>query len=142
MPGILSQEELERRRKILGMLGSDHDGEVLAAVKQLRKAAAARKLTLVEYILDGTSVAVSPTYVPQPPPYSPRPPPPPATGEAAFKPYIRKLSALDEQLDILTAWESEFCYDIVNYDHVTIKQKAAIRKILTKYRQYLGPVDW
>jgi hypothetical protein len=89
MPGILSQEELERRRKILGMLGSDHDGEVLAAVKQLRKAAAARKLTLVEYILDGTSVAVSPTY-----------------------------------------------------DYLTIKQKAAIRKILTKYRQYLGPVDW
>lgn len=42
-----------RLEKLIGMLGSDHDGEVLNAVRFIRKMANDQKITLVELLLTG-----------------------------------------------------------------------------------------
>lgn len=58
--GKLNEETKRRARlaKLIGMLGSDHDGEVLNAARFIRKMAEDEKKTLAELLLTGTERVV------------------------------------------------------------------------------------
>lgn len=81
----LSDSDRSRLQKLVGMLGSAHDGERAAAAGFLDRMAKTYKLTLPELMAQAYAKAATPPPEPPPPP-PPKPPPPktpsPRTGPA------------------------------------------------------------
>ena len=113
----MSAVSLDRDRltKLLGMLGSAHDGEVLAAARQAERLRAEARLSWAEIL------------VPALPP--PRPSPANMTVAAAV------AFVLDHE-DALTDWESDFLRSISRQRFpLSPKQAAILERLVSKARR-------
>jgi hypothetical protein len=124
----------ELARKIIRLLESDHDGEVLSAVNKLRVAARGQRQNLDE-MLATIYGSAAPKAAPSP------------VWEAPPKQHPRysdeKLQELREAYDKygavpLTAWETPFVEDILDRwsDVLSDKQADVIDKILARYKSF------
>lgn len=132
--------------KLLGMLGSDFDGERAVAAKKISDIAKGRKLSIHD--LMKLCFAQEQSYR-----WSPPPPPPPPNQKQQHKAHSGKwdtgggdsdglLEELQELFDEhgpepLSAWEANFVSDICDRSpfHLSEKQIAVINRILAKLRK-------
>ena len=127
----------ELARKIIRLLESDYDGEVLSAVSKLRVAARGQRQNLDEMLATIYGSA------------APKAAPSPVWGakpKAAHRGGDEKLQELREAYDywgslMLTAWETTFVEDILDRrsDDLSDKQIAVIDRILAKYEFFAAP---
>jgi len=142
MPVDAKQKELVM--KLLGMLGSDFDGERAVAAKKVSDIAKAQKVSIVE--LMRLCFIQEQSYRWSPPP----PPPPPPNQKQRSNTNSGKWTTsdddlLDEMRDLfeehgpepLSAWEANFVRDILNRspNYLSEKQIAVIERILDKLRK-------
>jgi hypothetical protein len=147
----ISQTDRERLVKLVGMLGSAHDGEKLAVVSFISKMAAAHKLTITELMAHvAMPVQQRPQSRQQPPPWRPPrpPPPPPPPPEPRFKP-LRHTGLNGDQMlyDLeraaryclrLSDWERKFALDVSSrykFDNeLTDRQRVCVAAVLEKWK--------
>jgi hypothetical protein len=98
---------------ILGMLGSEFDGEVLAAARQAERVRVAMGLTWHQLLA--------------PPPPSLAPPPP----NGAATPW-RHLAHLCRQRHDISEWEADFLANVGKQTHVSEKQRQALVRIAAR----------
>ena len=115
-------EHLTRRLvKILGLLGSDHDGEVAAAGRRAHQ------------LLQGAGLTW-PEVIGQPPPESPHCPPRrwrrPATPSDAAAICLQWPEAL-------SAWESEFCKSVLGRRRISPKQAEVLARVVGKVEAFV-----
>jgi hypothetical protein len=128
--------------KLLGMLGSDFDGERAVAAKKISDIAKANKLSISDMMRFCYASASSQYRQPPPPP----PPPPPPRG-AKKEPWNTSDDdgVLDELKELigeygvepLSAWEANFTRDICDRDpmYLSDKQIAVIARIISKLKK-------
>lgn len=136
----LDTKQKDLVHKLLGMLGSDFDGERAVAAKKISDIAKSSKLSIPD-MMRFCYASASSQYR-QPPP----PPPPPPRG-AKKEPWntsdddgvLDELKELIEEYGVepLTAWEANFTRDICDRDpmYLSDKQKAVIERIIAKLKK-------
>ena len=146
MPVDAKQKELVM--KLLGMLGSDFDGERAVAAKKVSDIAKGRKVSIPELMRLCFAQEQSYRWSPPPPP----PPPPPNqkqrqsahsgkwdTGGGDGDGLLEELQELFDEHgpEPLSAWEAKFVSDICDRSpfHLSEKQIAVINRILAKLRK-------
>jgi hypothetical protein len=108
--------------KILGMLGSDHDGEVAAAGRRANAIIKGAGLTWDQVL----APVVSPSESPHRPP----------------RRWRRPTSASDSAAlclqwpEVLTDWETDFCRSIVGKRRISAKQAAVLERIARKVEAF------
>ncbi len=125
-------------QKLLGMLGSDFDGERAVAAKKISDIAKACKLSIHD-MLRLCYASASRDYR-QPPP-----PPPPPPKKEPWNTYGSDDGLLDELKELiekwgiepLSAWEANFTSDICDRDpmYLSDKQIAVIERIIAKFKK-------
>src|SRR5262245_1670674 len=151
----LSEAERTRLKKLVGMLGSAHDGEQLNAMGFIKRMAAEHKMTITELMGQVNGAAKeAPPRQPQPqrqPPWwtdgwpngywgRPQPPPPkPAPHPLPTEGLLGEL-VRNEEHSVLNKWERDFAHDVVRrYRHdreLSDKQLDCIHRILAKTREW------
>jgi hypothetical protein len=112
----------EKLAKVLGMLGSDHDGEVAAAGRRAHKIVKNAGLTWGEVIAP-----------PAPAPQQPYRPP---------RRWRRPVSASDSAAlclqwpEVLTDWETDFCRSIVGRHRTSPRQSEVLARIVRKVEAF------
>lgn len=109
---------LDRLVRVLGMLGSDHDAEVVAAARHATRILQQHGHTWS----DLPRLAVPP---PIPGGLRPRPAPPSGDWQAIATACLRRA-------DLLTTWERDFLADLVGRSRPTQKQQAVLKQIAEK----------
>jgi hypothetical protein len=110
--------------KVLGMLGSDHDGEVAAAGRMAHAMLKAMGLTWGDVIK----------------PAAPKPEPPPQS--RTQRRWRRTVSPGDtaalclQWSEVLTEWEVDFCRSIVGRRRISAKQTDVIERIARKVEAF------
>ena len=132
--------KMELLTKILGMTGSEHDGEALAALRKAQGMMREAKVTWAD-LLKAPSQSSSSGYQQQqgsknyyqpPPPPPPRPPPPPPVDDVVE----RAFALMDEFPEKLTEWEEDFLLSRSEYewsDYMSDKQRAIMERLATRY---------
>ena len=125
--------------KLLGMLGSDFDGERAVAAKKISDIAKTCKLSIPD-MLRFCYASASKDYR-QPPP----PPPPPPPKKEPWNAYGSDDGLLDDLKELieeygvepLSAWEANFTADICDRDpmYLSDKQTAVIERIIAKLKK-------
>jgi len=139
---MISDDDLKRRDKLLGMLSSDFDGERATASAMLAKMAAGYKMTIPELCQAQAGGARQQQQArPQPNP-KPQPNPQP-NGSGDSDEMLRHLrSVFSDHLDLVTPWEEEFLESVTQKysrdDALSDKQKAIAMRILTKVAMNAG----
>jgi hypothetical protein len=158
----ITQTDRARLLKLVGMLGSAHDGEKLSAVGFISRMASAYKLTITELMGYVARPGAAPQQ-PQPPqprqqqqpppwywrppqPRSPPPPPPPEppprqrrqhTGLNGDK-MLYDLDMAAHYCSRLSSWERKFALDVASryrFDNeLSDKQKSCIDQIIEKWK--------
>ena len=134
---MISEDDLKRRDKLLGMLSSNFDGERATASGMLAKMAAGYKMTIPELCQAGARPQPHPNSRPNPQP-GPKPQPksqPNGSGDDdELLNHLRQVIA--SHLDLVTEWEEEFLESVtqkyVRDDALSEKQKTIAMRILTK----------
>lgn len=125
----LTDPDRTRLVRLLGMLGSAHDGERANAASLAHKMLQDRKLTWNDVIAHGPNGAgvdpARPFYQPPPPP--PKPPPRPSP----LRSWRQVAEECAEHLEQLNDWESEFVEGLGRWNALTPKQAAKLRDIAT-----------
>ena len=103
--------------KILGMLGSDHDGECVAAARQATRFIKSYNATW-EHVLA---------------PQQPRPTPPPRP-QSQGPVHVATARYALHYADRLTGWERQFLHSITERRRLTPKQEARLTEIIGKLR--------
>src|SRR4051812_3789528 len=133
---MISDDDLKRRDKLLGMLSSDFDGERATASGMLAKMAASYKLTIPE-LCQAQSGGARPQQQQARPKPQPKPQPQPQaqpSGSGDDDEMLMHLrQALNNHLDLVTSWEEEFLESVtqkyVRDDALSDKQKAIAMRI-------------
>jgi hypothetical protein len=117
----ISDADIKRRDKLLGMLSSEFDGERATASSMLAKMAASYKMTIPELCQASTKPSPGPK--------------PEATGpDNEMLMMLRKV--IDYHLDLVTQWEEEFLESVTDRyfhdDDLSDKQKNVAMRILAK----------
>jgi len=127
--------------KLLGMLGSDFDGERAVAAKKISDIAKSHKASIPD--LMRLCYASSSSYRQPPPP----PPPPPRQDYGHYHHdtswshpvLLKEMSRLIEEWGVepLSAWEASFAADICDRfpDRLSEKQLAVVQRILEKLKK-------
>ena len=113
---------LDRLVKVLGMLGSAHDGEVVAAARQAGK-------ILQQHGHTWSDLPHLATPPPIPESIRPRPAPPPTSGD-----WHDAAAACLRRADLLTEWERDFVGTLTGRRKLTAKQAAVLAKIVDRVR--------
>ena len=136
----LDTKQKDLVHKLLGMLGSDFDGERAVAAKKISDIAKSSKLSILD-MMRFCYASASSQYR-QPPP----PPPPPPRGPKK-EPWntsdddgvLDELKELIEEYGVepLSAWEANFTRDICDRDpmYLSDKQIAVIARIIAKLKK-------
>jgi hypothetical protein len=117
MMAALPPDAAAKLVKILGMLGSDHDGECIAAARQATRLIKSYNATW-ERVLAPPQLA--PTLPPRPQNYA-----------------VAHVAAARHALQYaghLTAWEAAFLHSITERRRLSPKQEATLTEILAKLR--------
>jgi hypothetical protein len=109
--------------KVLGMLGSDHDGEIAAAGRRANQMVRSAGLTWKEVI--------SPTT-----PASNASPNPPRRWRRPASPSDAAALCMQWRAEVLTDWEADFCRSIVGRYRISPKQIVVIERIARKVEAY------
>lgn len=134
---MISDDDLKRRDKLLGMLSSDFDGERATASGMLAKMAASYKMTIPELCQAGVRPQPHPNSRPNPQP-GPKPQPnPQPSGSGDDDEMLHHLrQVITSHLDLVTPWEEEFLESVTQKysrdDSLSEKQKTIAMRILTK----------
>ena len=115
----LSPAFADKLVKVLGMLGSDHDGEVAAAGRTAHSMLKAKGLTWSDVIV----------------PSAPRPEPPQRRWRQPWSPSDAAALCL-QWPEVLTGWETDFCRSIVGRRRISAKQTAVIDRIARKVEAF------
>lgn len=140
----LDQKQKDLVHKLLGMLGSDFDGERAVAAKKISDMAKAQKASIPDLMRH--CYAIIQAYRPPPPP----PPPPPRQEKRSGAWYTKNeidaddlLTALYDLFDEvgeepLTEWEINFVRDIRSRGLYSLseKQEAVVNRIMAKLARY------
>jgi hypothetical protein len=133
---MVSDDDIKRRDKLLGMLSSDFDGERATASAMLAKMAAGYKMTIPELCQAQAGGARQQQQArPQPNP-KPQPNPQP-NGSGDDDEMLQHLRQVMETYgDLVTEWEEGFLESVTQKysrdDALSEKQKAIAMRILTK----------
>lgn len=138
----LDTKQKDLVHKLLGMLGSDFDGERAVAAKKISDIAKASKMSIPDMMR--FCYASSSSYR-QPPPPPPPPPPPRGAKKEPWHTFGGDDGLLDELKELLnkydveplSAWEANFVADICDRDpmYLSDKQKAVIERIIAKLKK-------
>ena len=124
--------------RLIPRLGSDHDGEIVATVRAIRRTLAAERLDLHD-LANALDVKPEPVFDRDPPPYESAP-----WRETRWPPWARlreheRVVALDAIADLkLSKWEAEFVASIAEtlrgnpYANFTAKQMAVLDRLLAR----------
>jgi hypothetical protein len=118
----LSPAFADKLVKVLGMLGSDHDGEVAAAGRRAHSMLKAEGLTWSDVIV----------------PAAPRPEPP----QRPQRRWRRPTSPSDtaalclQWSEVLTNWETDFCRSIVGRRRISAKQTVVLERLARKVEAF------
>ncbi|MGY2987678.1 hypothetical protein [Bradyrhizobium sp. USDA 4508] len=141
---MISDDDIKRRDKLLGMLSSNFDGERATASAMLAKMAASYKMTIPE-LCQARSGASSSTSSGPRPSSGPKggPKPGPKSADAPDNEMLMMLrKVIDHHLDLVTAWEEEFLENVTDKyfrdDDLSDKQKSVAMRILTKVAMNAG----
>ena len=107
--------------KVLGMLGSDYDGEIAAAGRRANQMIKAAGLTWGEVIA---------------PPALP-PPRPARRWRRPVSPSDTAALCLQWRDEALTDWEADFCRSIVGRRRVSEKQAAVLARVVAKVEAFV-----
>jgi hypothetical protein len=137
----ISEDDLKRRDKLLGMLSSDFDGERATASAMLAKMAVGYKMTIPELCQAQVNGARPQQARPQPNPKpQPNPQPTGSDDDDEMLRHLRKVAS--DHLDLVTSWEEEFLESVtqkyVRDDALSEKQKVIAMRILTKVAMNAG----
>lgn len=138
---MLSEQEKTRVEKLLGMLGSEFDGERSNAARMLSKLATEHKLSLAELMRACFGGGASAK--PQARWSSPRPDPGPDAAPSMLK-MSRLLVLVGEKGTFcLTPWERDFAFDLLArvVTYLSDKQLAVVDRIINKLEKYV-PADF
>jgi hypothetical protein len=107
----LSPSERARLIALLGLLGSEHDGERASAAAFASRFVRERRLTWHDVVLPNAAAPVTP---PQP---------------ASWRTVVAECRA---RPDSLTAWEQTFLGGLDRFPNLSVKQRAALDRIATR----------
>ncbi len=142
MPMDMTPDDVRRITALAGKLGSDHDGEVIAVSRQLRRLAADRDLSMPELLAtagcNGHAAEPKPKPAPEPGP------------EPLWSRPTSLQDGLRQALDFpqhLTEWELVFAGDVWLRDWLTDRQRQVAQRILSKVHaaetgERVSPEDW
>jgi hypothetical protein len=144
----ISDDDLKRRDKLLGMLSSDFDGERATASAMLAKMAAGYKMTIPE-LCQAQAGGRQQQARPQPNPNSrpnpqpgPQPGPQPNGSGAEDEMLMHLRQVMESYGDLVTPWEEGFLESVTQKysrdDALSEKQKAIAMRILTKVAMNAG----
>lgn len=139
---MVSDDDIKRRDKLLGMLSSNFDGERATASAMLAKMAASYKMTIPEVCQAGarSSASSSTSSGPRPGPGpSPGPKPGPKDPNAPDNEMLMMLrKVIDHHLDLVTTWEEEFLENVTDRYYrdadLSPKQTHVAMRILERWR--------
>lgn len=138
---MISDDDLKRRDKLLGMLSSDFDGERATASAMLAKMAAGYKMTIPELCQAQSGGARQQQARPQPNP-KPQPKPQPTGTGDDDEMLVHLRQVMNDYPDLVTPWEEEFLESVTQKysrdDALSDKQKAIAMRILTKVAMNAG----
>ena len=117
MPALLSKTDRQKLAKLLGLTGSDHDGERAAA------ALAAHRLV--------TKIGLTWNQVLDPPPAEHRLP--------ELGTWRKTVAELLQHPGSLRAWEAKFLADLPNFRRISVKQRYCLKEIADRV---LGGNRW
>jgi hypothetical protein len=105
--------------KVLGMLGSAHDGEVAAAGRRAHSMLKAQGLTWSDVIV----------------PSAPRPEPPQRRWRQPWLPSDAAALCL-QWPEVLDTWETRFCRSVAGQRQISAKQAGVLAKIIGKVEAF------
>lgn len=123
-------EEHGRLKKFAGMLGSNHDGEVLAAVRKIRLIADKHRTPIADLLMGGGAVRekivrrTETVYQPA------------AMGWEEPLNLSHGLSIALRFPNLLNDWEKSFCRDVSGRSRLTPKQATKAEQIINKIRRH------
>jgi hypothetical protein len=122
MSRVLSDDDLDRLAKLLGMTDSEHDGECLAAARMANKMRRELGLTWREVFVSAPSA-------------------PKQHINVTWQSWRTEVLACP---DALTAWELGFAHDIGEYARLSPKQAQTLSRLLQKCRAFNArrPAAW
>ena len=116
----------DRLIKVIGMFGSAHDGEVVAAARQATRLLREHDCTWAELL--------EPIVLP-PPPARPRPYPAPRHGHIDWR---ADAAACLARADLLTDWEHRFVANLLGFRRLSPKQTAVLTELVERVRAAAG----
>lgn len=128
----LTSQERERLTRLLGMFGSDFDGEVLNAARAAQKLVKSKGETW-ETILSATTHSQTNDHQPRRQKESHRE----YTGAA----HASEVDACMRRANFCTSWEREFLVSIKDRWSLSEKQRSILDRIKEKLKAYEG-MDW
>jgi hypothetical protein len=111
----LRQSDLQRLAKLLGLLGSSHDGEVLAAARKAHSLLIEKGATWYQALQVTEIVEPSAGRKPKAAPV-----------------HHQQAQALLEHQALLTPWEKQFLQGILDFSALTNEQREKLEEIRTK----------
>ena len=120
MTSTIDQSAIDRLTKLLGMLGSAHDGERAVAAAKADELVRSRGLTWSDVVARPQPVSA----------------PRRSSSEAWHEPETirEKIDAALRYRRLLNAWEESFLLDLKKYRHHSPKQAACVSRIYRKVR--------
>jgi hypothetical protein len=112
-----------RLAKVLGMLGSDHDGEIAAAGRRANQMVRSAGLTWSE-VISPTTPASNASHTPR-------------------RRWRRPVSASDSAAlclqwpEVLTDWETDFCRSLVGRQRISPRQSEVLARIVRKVEAFV-----
>jgi hypothetical protein len=115
----LSPAFADKLVKVLGMLGSAHDGEIAAAGRTAHSMLKAKGLTWSDVIV----------------PSAPKPAPPQRRWRRTTSPSDTAALCL-QWSEVLTDWETDFCRSIVGRRRISAKQTVVLERLARKVEAF------
>jgi hypothetical protein len=119
----LSPDLAARLAKILGMLGSDYDGEITAAGRQANAMVKRAGLTWDEVIAPAVPIPQQP--------HRPR-----RRWRTPGTPSDTAALCMQWRDEVLTDWEADFCRSIVGRHRISAKQTSVLARIVGKVEAF------
>jgi hypothetical protein len=116
---VLTLADAERLAKVLGLLGSSHDGEVVAAARQAERIRSSLGLMWQDIV---GSTAVNPE-----------------RDQRSSPSWQDDVKFCRENSGCLNEWEQEFIASIMSRWSLSKKQHAVLDRLVAKCREYANP---